>query len=175
MAAKIVCKFRLSKCGIDHIPMPRGAVLLHVDFDHEGLTTPEIHIWAACDMDAELEVRKFETIGTGDEIPENGFYVGTAKAVLVWHIFELDPAVSIQATGPQLPDQTITLSKDTFDRMVAKVAPVDYVPTNVVYNINGTVTFKISGKLYVAMQTVSTMFNAEMEQVVRKLLSAPIN
>jgi hypothetical protein len=46
-------------------------------------------IWALVDTNAENENRLFEVVGTGWELDENMFYIGTCfENDFVWHIME---------------------------------------------------------------------------------------
>lgn len=83
------------------IEMPVGAIVRHVDMQHEALC-----LWAEVDTEAPLEERTFTALGTGHWIlPEDLIYVGTCQfefipfdmrnvpnaktAFFVWHVYEL--------------------------------------------------------------------------------------
>jgi hypothetical protein len=51
-------------------------------------------LWFLVDPAAEKEKRRFDVIGTGWDVPENGTYLATVQedrgvTLLVWHIFEV--------------------------------------------------------------------------------------
>jgi hypothetical protein len=47
-------------------------------------------MWALVDTDAQIEPRTFEVVGTGWELDENMFYIGTClEGSFVWHIMEI--------------------------------------------------------------------------------------
>lgn len=68
--------------------MPEGAEVLCVQCMYDY-----IFIWAAVEMDAKAEVRKFRLVRDGHEFDMEGVeYVGTAQMYggqLVWHVFEV--------------------------------------------------------------------------------------
>lgn len=68
------------------VEMPEGArILPHV----EMLWSRALNIWAVVDPDAAPTHRTVQVIGTGNNMPEVGTYVGTATdGAYVWHVFE---------------------------------------------------------------------------------------
>ena len=67
------------------VEMPRAADVFHVAGQGGSPC-----LWAVVDTEAPKETRRFLTIGTGWELPdEHGYYLGTAHCgALVWHVFE---------------------------------------------------------------------------------------
>ena len=71
--------------GRNDIQMPLFAKILHVNMQGKDFC-----IWALVDTEAELEARTFEVVGTGWELDENMFYIGTCfENDFVWHIMEI--------------------------------------------------------------------------------------
>jgi hypothetical protein len=71
--------------GRSDTPMPIGAKILHVDMQGR-----DFWIWAEVNTDVRMETRTFEVVGTGWELDENMFYVGTCfDNDFVWHIMEI--------------------------------------------------------------------------------------
>ena len=72
--------------GRNDIPMPIGAKILHVNMQGR-----DICMWALVDKEVMQEYRTFEVVGTGWELDENMFYVGTCfdSDSFVWHIMEI--------------------------------------------------------------------------------------
>jgi hypothetical protein len=69
------------------VEMPKGAKILHAQTQREIPC-----VWALVDPDANLETRYFYIVGTGDDMPSDGRYVGTVSqqdGVYIWHIFEV--------------------------------------------------------------------------------------
>lgn len=68
------------------ISLPKGAEIVHVE-QQRG----EYCMWAIVDTNNELEVRRFEIVGTGQAIPASSVYVRTWQigSLFVWHLFEL--------------------------------------------------------------------------------------
>lgn len=78
----------------NHITMPTGAQLLHVDV--QGGLSGGVRLWALVDPDAANETRTFHVIGTGDSVPpEPTVHVGSALTPnggrYVVHVFEEVP------------------------------------------------------------------------------------
>lgn len=73
------------KHGEQAIEMPKGAAIRCAQFQNG-----EIHLWAEVDSDVPIDVRKFETFGTGWGIePSPRKYIGTVQVRgFVWHIYE---------------------------------------------------------------------------------------
>ncbi len=76
--------------GKTTVPMRRGARVLCVQIQND---TP--FLWALVDPDADVQMRRFEIVGTGHLLPDDfdpDRYVGTVQVgPLVWHIFETTP------------------------------------------------------------------------------------
>ena len=73
--------------GRNDIQMPFFAKILHVNMQGKDFC-----IWAEVDTEIEIEeTRTFEVVGTGWELDENMFYVGTCldSNSFVWHIMEI--------------------------------------------------------------------------------------
>lgn len=68
------------------VDMPRGAVIVHVG--HQG--PAQVTFWAEVDVDARIETRRFEVVGTGHRVRDGLRYVGTTMPIpeLVWHLYE---------------------------------------------------------------------------------------
>ena len=65
--------------------VPKGAVSVKVDSQLGGPC-----LWMLVDTDAQPEPRAFKVVGTGQRIPDNGWYVGSWQAPpFVWHLFEV--------------------------------------------------------------------------------------
>ena len=66
------------------VEMPKGAQIL--DIQMQGAL---IQIWALVDPTAPMEVRRFETAGTGWTVGEGLWYIKSLQdGSYVWHIFE---------------------------------------------------------------------------------------
>lgn len=64
--------------------MPKGAQILDIQMQGALIT-----IWALVDPNAPLEVRRFETAGTGWTVGEGLWYIKSLQdGSYVWHIFE---------------------------------------------------------------------------------------
>jgi len=79
------------------ITLPIGAVVRHVDSQRKyGDISDEVFMWIELDADWEVESegvedRRFYLIATGDRIPADMKYVGTAKVNKgqeFWHVYE---------------------------------------------------------------------------------------
>jgi hypothetical protein len=72
--------------GRNETLMPIGAKILHVNMQGR-----DICMWALVDKEVMQEYRTFEVVGTGWELDENMFYVGTCfdSDSFVWHIMEI--------------------------------------------------------------------------------------
>lgn len=82
-----VWKFPLTAPNVV-LEMPKGAEILHIA-DQRG--TP--HMWARCDPEAPIELRRFIVTGTGQPCPSSK-HIGTFLldgGDLVFHVFE-EPA-----------------------------------------------------------------------------------
>ena len=85
---KSIWKFQLQIKGEEYIEMPEGAKILAIQEQHGWP-----HIWALVDTEAEKELRRFYTIGTGHpfDLPPSAKHVGTFQVEsgnLVFHVFE---------------------------------------------------------------------------------------
>lgn len=89
---KSIYKYDVPLEGATHM-IPQGALLQHVAVQYQ----PDVvSFWATVDTETLImEERRFEIVGTGHLIPENGVYVGTAEVKvnnggsLVWHLIEV--------------------------------------------------------------------------------------
>ncbi|KKN74279.1 hypothetical protein LCGC14_0392180 [marine sediment metagenome] len=64
--------------------VPRGAKLLHVAADQGGTPT----LWYEVDPNAPKEEVAFAIVGTGNQVPTLGIYLGTAMCMpYVWHVY----------------------------------------------------------------------------------------
>jgi hypothetical protein len=87
---KKIYKYELKTEAIQTVKMPVNAEILAIQTQHE---TP--CIWALVDPNAPLQVRAFETFGTGHDVHYDmgvhRIYKGTyqlANGALVFHVFE---------------------------------------------------------------------------------------
>lgn len=77
------------------IKMPAGALILTVKRDGSPDTVygQRFFISAICDLDQRLQTRYIDTIGTDDEITQDGWdrrYIGTTPdGITDWHWFEV--------------------------------------------------------------------------------------
>ena len=71
--------------GVMRITMPISTEIIHANIQN-GLAT----IWAIVDSSNSLtEVRGFHVVGTGHDIPDNCYHIGTYfENYFVWHVFE---------------------------------------------------------------------------------------
>lgn len=85
-----IFKYTLKIVDEQEVEMPKGAIILDVQEQNMGF----LSLWAIVDPEAEVEKRKFEVIGTGNEISmKPREYIATAVCGLyVWHIFEVNQA-----------------------------------------------------------------------------------
>jgi len=86
--ADVVWKYELRGNVVD-VEMPLDARIIHVEAQREVPC-----IWAVVDPGRRLETRRFVTVGTGQNVPEGSFHVGTFFMLggdLVWHVFEVVP------------------------------------------------------------------------------------
>lgn len=84
-----VWKFPLATALTDNaLEMPKGAKVVHV-----GIQGERICLWAIVDMQAPVETRVFQIVGTGhEEVKEGMAHVGTVQqGPWVWHVFEVWP------------------------------------------------------------------------------------
>lgn len=71
--------------GRGDILIPIGAKILHINMQGK-----DICMWVLVDTEAVTEYRTFEVVGTGWELDENMFYIGTCSDdSFVWHIMEI--------------------------------------------------------------------------------------
>lgn len=87
----VIWKYPLDVTGTIDIPMPRGAVVLDVQAQHNTVV-----LWALVDPALSLEVRRFSVYGTGIEIEgDPGIDLATVQLFggsLVLHVFEKWPS-----------------------------------------------------------------------------------
>lgn len=79
--------FKYLLTGTSAIPMPKGQHILTAQFQGD-----ELYVWASVNPDAEIEMVRFEVIGTGHAFEENSrrFYISTAQSDgYVWHVFQI--------------------------------------------------------------------------------------
>lgn len=85
---RAVWKYEIPVDGQTHgHTIPEGATLVHVACqDGPGF----VQVWALVDPLRQPETRDFQVYGTGQDVPSDARYVGTALAPfgLVWHVFE---------------------------------------------------------------------------------------
>ncbi len=88
--AKVVHKYEVPY-GEGSVSMSKGAELLHVATQPKDPQGKEgVCVWALVDPSTELERRKIGYFATGEEIPTEAEYVGTAitpDKTFVWHVF----------------------------------------------------------------------------------------
>jgi hypothetical protein len=83
-----IYRYELELIGDPSVPMPKGAQVLSVSTERDRL-----ECWALVDpMVAEIELREFRVVGTGNPAPEDlGRFIGTVLVYgghLVFHVFE---------------------------------------------------------------------------------------
>lgn len=79
-----VWKFHLYLTDTQHVAMPTGAELLHVDVQDDMLC-----LWAKVDAGAPVEQRRIFVSGTGNPCPPEVVHVGsTVMPPFVWHVWE---------------------------------------------------------------------------------------
>lgn len=69
------------------LPMQKGADIIHVAAQYDTGV-----IWAKVDPDAKTEMRDFELVKTGGEVPKKGAHLGsytTMGGKLAFHLFEV--------------------------------------------------------------------------------------
>lgn len=82
---RTVYKYQLN-LGITEIELPENAEILTVGKDPANLYS----LWALVNTEAPLEKKKFITLGTGTEVPDNAWYLKSFREhIFVWHVFEL--------------------------------------------------------------------------------------
>jgi len=81
----------LETTDIQHIEMPQGAILLHVDNQAE-----RIYLWALVDRERPSELRTIRIVGTGHEVEiedtHHPKHIGSLLMLdgrFVWHVFEM--------------------------------------------------------------------------------------
>lgn len=86
--SSMIYKYPLNDFPITDKPitMPLGSHPIKVDLDGGGNPC----IWVIFEsLEAETEDRYFKIFGTGHEIPEGHWYIGTfSHGIFVWHVFE---------------------------------------------------------------------------------------
>lgn len=82
---RAVYKYPLEKSQTE-IEMPENAEIVTAGRDPGN----QFCIWAIVNTEAPLEKKKFVVLGTGQEIPNNAWYLKSFReSVFVWHVFEL--------------------------------------------------------------------------------------
>lgn len=82
---KTIWKFQLNFYAT--LLLPTGATFLHFAQQDEG-----VHAWFEVDPSSAAEERKFQIVGTGNKVPNNGDFLATALVdggTLVWHLYEI--------------------------------------------------------------------------------------
>jgi len=69
---RTIWKLKLEIVDIQEFVLPKGTAVLHI-----GVQGTQPCMWVELDPEAEVETRKFMTVGTGHEVPENGTYRGS--------------------------------------------------------------------------------------------------
>lgn len=85
---RTVWKFPLPSVvpALTALDMPEGAQVLRCDFDMAGA----LCLWATVDTEAPTEKRRFQSIGTGHELPAHAAYIASYNSGRwVWHVFEI--------------------------------------------------------------------------------------
>jgi hypothetical protein len=85
---RTVWKFplKLPGCGWQPMSMPVNSTIRHCQNDPR---TGAPALWVEVDSDDHQQTRHFRTFATGDEIPADAEYVGTAVGgAFVWHAYE---------------------------------------------------------------------------------------
>lgn len=83
----VIYKFPLQKVnGVQHVPMPTDAQIVHIDAQN-GIPC----IWAICNQVSKDTVeRQFHIVGTGWPLPDGCVHRGTyQEPPFVWHLIEL--------------------------------------------------------------------------------------
>lgn len=87
---RVVWKYPVGIGYVTELRLPRGARVVHVAAQEDKRTV--VQLWVEHDPDAlRVEGRLFEVLATGEGIPEDCTYVGTAVdhvRSLVWHVYE---------------------------------------------------------------------------------------
>ena len=86
---KVIWKYNIPILDIIKIEMPKGAKVLSVQNQND-----EIALWMHVNPKEKSEIREFQIIGTGHELPSlekpKRKYIGTCQiGIYVWHVFEL--------------------------------------------------------------------------------------
>ena len=84
MNTRVVYKYPLTE-AVNGVQTFRGARFLHADNQRERIT-----VWAEVDERADPCVRVLFVVGTGDEVPNFGEYLGTVlvdDGAFVFHIY----------------------------------------------------------------------------------------
>jgi hypothetical protein len=67
------------------IEMPEGAKIRSIQV-RDG----EIFLWCEVDKSKQLEIRRFNLVGTGQSFCDGDEYIGTVQQPLfVWHVYEI--------------------------------------------------------------------------------------
>jgi len=70
---------------VSFFQLPTGAEVLACGMQNGGL-----FLWAKVDTEAPLDIRAFQLVPTGGEVPDGKFVATVFDAPFVWHIFEVD-------------------------------------------------------------------------------------
>lgn len=89
MAGRVVHKYEVGHgSAVTH--MPPGAKLLHVDTQPSG-SGEGVFVWAEVDPDAATVRWEISYYATGEPVPMDAEYVGTAvtsNGAFVWHVYQ---------------------------------------------------------------------------------------
>ena len=82
--ARQIYEYILGIFDDNEFDMPAGAEISHID-NQNG----RICLWAQVDTNQPTHLRSFFMAGTGQDIPQDAKYIGTAQLPpRVWHVFE---------------------------------------------------------------------------------------
>ena len=80
---KTVWKYPLTGPGTI-VTARKDAIPLHVSYDPGGSTC----VWLELDEAEDIATYEFIIVGTGHEVPEGAFYLGTIiQNIFVWHVY----------------------------------------------------------------------------------------
>lgn len=87
---KTIYKYNLEPMVCNKFMAPKEFRPIFVGNQYGSIT-----MWAIVDPESPVDEQEFYVVGTGQEVPKNSFYVGTAqfegrvnKIQLVWHVFQ---------------------------------------------------------------------------------------
>lgn len=83
-----IWKFKLGLVyDTQSVLLPASAQIIRVALQENQPT-----FWAIVDPDAHKKPRFFDIVGTGQEVPAFGVYLGSfEQSIYVWHAFEVTP------------------------------------------------------------------------------------